>query len=30
MRDLEADLKDNDKYNNKWTVISNMLCFTKN
>ena len=30
LKDLEANLKDNDKYNKKWTVISNMLCFTKN
>ena len=28
--DLEANLKDNDKYNKKWTVISNILCFIKN
>ena len=25
IRDLEASLIDNDKYNKKWTVISNML-----
>ena len=25
IRDLEANLKDNDKYNKKWAVISNML-----
>ena len=25
IRDLEANLKDNDIYNKKWTVISNML-----
>ena len=25
LRDLEAGLKDNDKYNKKWTVISIML-----
>ena len=31
VRDLEANLKDNDKYNKKWSVISNVLpCFTKN
>ena len=31
IRDLEANLADNDKYNKKWSVISNMLqCFTKN
>ena len=29
IRDLEANLKDNDKYNKKWTVISNILCFTR-
>ena len=25
IRDLEANLKDNDKYNKKWAVISNIL-----
>ena len=25
IRDLEANLKDNDRYKKKWTVISNML-----
>ena len=25
IRDLEANLKDNDKYNKKWTLISNIL-----
>lgn len=29
IRDLEATLKDNDKYNKKWKVISNLIqCFT--
>ena len=26
----EANLKDNDKHNKKWRVISSMLCLTKN
>ena len=30
IRDLEDNLKDNDEYNKKWTVISNILCFIKN
>ena len=30
IRDLEANSKDIDKYNKKWTVINNMLCFTGN
>lgn len=25
IRDLEATLKDNDKYNKKWKVISNLI-----
>ena len=25
LKDFEANLKDNDKYNRKWTVISNMF-----
>ena len=29
-RDTEANLKDNDKYNKKWKVVSNMLCFARN
>ena len=30
IRDIDANLKDNDKYNKKWTVISNMFnSFTK-
>ena len=31
IRDLEANLKVNEKYNKKWAVISNILqCFMKN
>ena len=31
IRDLEANLKDNNTSNKKWTIISEMLkCFTKN
>ena len=31
IRDLEANLEENDKYNKKWTAISNILqCFKKN
>ena len=30
IRDLKTDLKGNDKYSKKWTVISSILCFTKN
>ena len=29
-RDTEANLKDIDKYNKKWKVVSNMLCFARN
>ena len=31
IRDLEANLEENDKYSKKWTAISNILqCFKKN
>ena len=28
-RDLESNLKGNDKFSKKWTVISHILCFSK-
>ena len=30
IRDFEVNLKDNDKYSKKWTVIRNIICFTRN